>query len=87
MLVIGVLLVIFPGPAIPFFFLAGGLFATHSRRMARLMDWCEVRLRKIAAWGRARWRKLPVAVRVGLLILGGGLSAATMYFTYRLMHR
>src|SRR5688572_16410802 len=48
-LAIGVVLAVMPGPAVLFFFLAGGLLATESRIVARLMDWLEVRLRKIIA--------------------------------------
>src|SRR5687768_5558348 len=39
---VAVVLSIFPGPAIPFFFVAGGLLAAESRPIARLMDWAEV---------------------------------------------
>jgi hypothetical protein len=84
---IGVVLVIIPGPALPFFFIAGGLFATESRTIARFMDWSEVRLRNIGAWAKRRWRQLPTAARVGLLILGACGSAGTMYLSYRLLHR
>ncbi len=84
-LVIGALLVVFPGPALPFFFLAGGLMATESRMIARFMDWSELRLRKVASWGKRHWRRLPAAARVILAILGFCCSGATAYLSYRMM--
>jgi hypothetical protein len=84
-LAIGGLLAVFPGPAIPFFFLAGALLATESRILAKGMDWAEVRLRKLGAWGKKRWQRLPQPARVVLVILGAGCSAASAYFSFRLM--
>jgi hypothetical protein len=84
---IGIVLSVIPGPAIPFFFLAGGLLATESRVIARFMDWCEVRLRNVAAWGKRRWKRLPLFARVILVILGVCCSAGTAYLSYRFMHR
>lgn len=84
-LAIGGLLAVFPGPAIPFFFLGGALLATESRVMARLMDWSELRLRAVAAWAAKRWRRLPGFARILLVILGAGCSAASAYLAFRLM--
>src|SRR3954471_13071183 len=84
-LVIGAVLVVFPGPAIPFFFLAGGMLATESRTIARFMDWGEVRVRKTGGWAKRRWRRLPAAARVILAILGFCCSGATVYLSYRMM--
>lgn len=84
-LAIGVVLTVIPGPALPFLFLAGALFASESRAIARFMDWSELLLRKIAGWGRRRWRRLPAAARVVLLILGTCVSAGMMYLSYRVM--
>lgn len=81
----GGLLAVFPGPAIPFFFLGGALLATESRLMARLMDWSELRLRAVAAWAGKRWRRLPGFARVLLVVLGACCSAASAYLTFRLM--
>ena len=85
-LVIGLLLVVFPGPAIPFLFLAGASLASESRHIAKVMDWAEVRVRKTAAWLREKWRPLPAPVRVALIMIGACCSAASAYFTFRLMH-
>lgn len=84
-LAIGVVLAVIPGPAIPFFFLAGGLFGTESRLIARLMDWIEVRARKFAAWARRHWRPLPRAAKVALMVVGACCSAGMAYLSYRMM--
>lgn len=54
-IVIGVVLVFVPGPAVLFFAIAGALLASESRSVARFMDWCEVTLRD--AWNRVRGRR------------------------------
>ena len=84
-LVLGIVFAVIPGPAIPFFFVAGALLATESRTIARFMDWSEVRLRQLAAWGKRLWRRLPTIARVLLLILAACLSAGGMYLSYRVM--
>src|SRR5262245_58082430 len=67
LLVIGAFLAVFPGPAVPFFLLGGGLLAAESRPVARFMDWSEVKLRNMAAWAKRHWRRLPTGVRVILM--------------------
>jgi hypothetical protein len=84
-MLIGVVLVIIPGPALPFFFISGGLLASESRTIARFMDWLEVVLRKLGRWGRARWRRLPKPVRLICLGLGTCLSVGATYLTYRFL--
>ena len=84
-LLIGVFLAVVPGPAIPFFILGGGLLAAESRPVAKFMDWCEVRCRKLAAWAKRIWDRLPVAVRVVLIVCSACCSAAVAFFLYRFM--
>ena len=83
-LAIGVVLAVIPGPAIPFFLIAGGMLATESRTIARVMDWSEVRLRRILAWAKRRWRHLPMFGRVVVVALFACSSATMAYFSYRL---
>lgn len=80
---IGAVLVVIPGPAVPFFFLAGGLLATESRYIARFMDWSEVLIRKVVAWGKRHWRRMPQAARIVLIVIGACCSAGTAYLSYR----
>jgi hypothetical protein len=84
-LAIGIVLVFIPGPAIPFFFLAGGLLATESLWVARFMDWSEVKLRLIIAAGKRFWRHLPMPGRVAVSLFATCCSAATAYLGYRLL--
>lgn len=79
---IGVVLVVIPGPAIPFFFVAGGLLATESRWVARGMDCLEVRGREIFRWAARRWHRLGMPARIaliGLAVAGSILSAVVVY--------
>lgn len=82
---IGCALAVFPGPAIPFFFIAGALLAAESKVMARLMDWIEVRLRTVFDWGKKHWDRLPLAARVVLVMLMMGLSISAAIFSYRFL--
>lgn len=84
-LAIAVVLSVIPGPAIPFYFLAGGLLATESRGVARAMDWSEVRARRVLAWGKWRWRRLPRAAKAALLAMGAACSGGMAYVTYRFL--
>ncbi|HTO03936.1 MAG TPA: hypothetical protein VL069_09555 [Opitutus sp.] len=81
---VGVVLMFIPGPAILFFLIAGGLLAAESRGVARGLDWGEVRIRRIAKWLQARWRKLPLAgkIFVGSIVLAAG--AGGLFISYRL---
>ena len=84
-LAIGAVLSVVPGPALPFFFLAGGLLATESLWVARFMDWSEVKVRLIVAWLKRVWRRLPVPGRIALSVVGACCSAATAYLGYMLL--
>jgi hypothetical protein len=86
-LAIAVVLVIFPGPAVPFFLLAGVLLAAESLLIARLMDWLEIKLRAAWKWGKRRWDRLPHSVRVTMKLLAPCVSVACAYFTWTLFHR
>lgn len=57
-ILIGIVLVFIPGPAVLFFFLAGGLLATESPVIARWMDKLELLVRRVWNTIRRRWRRL-----------------------------
>jgi hypothetical protein len=82
---IGAILMFVPGPAIPFFFLAGALLATESLTIARVLDWSEVRLRALWRWGKGHWGNTPHWGRALLVVAAIGLSAASTYVSYRLL--
>ncbi len=86
-LVIAIALVIFPGPAIPFFILAGILLASESLLVARLMDRLEVKFRAVWKWGKKRWDRLPHGARVTLKFLAPCLSLTCAFLSWRLFHR
>ena len=56
LLAIGVIEVIFPGPAVLFFFVGGAMLATEFRFAARFLDWAELRIRSVWHRVQRRWR-------------------------------
>ena len=82
---IGVILVFIPGPAILFFALSGAMVASESRLAARGLDWTELKLRVLFAWGTRHWKKLHAlgkTVVVSIATLG---AAAMAYASYRVL--
>lgn len=77
---VGLFLTVLPGPAILFFFIAGGLMASESLCVARLLDWGEVRLRRGWDWVQPRWHRLSWPAKSGLIGLvaaaGAGMACA-----------
>ena len=84
-LAVAVVLSVIPGPAIPFFFVAGGLLASESRIIARVMDWFEVRARSLGGRAKRLWKTLPFFARIGLTVAGLCCSAGMAYLSYRFM--
>lgn len=80
---IGVVLSVIPGPAIPFFLIAGALLAGEFRFAARFMDWLELRLRAIFQWARKHWRRLPRFARLLLALLGTAVSISSAWLLHR----
>lgn len=86
LLALGVVFAVIPGPAIPLFFLAGALLASDWLWMAKVLDWIELRARRLFRRLTKVWHHLPAYGRVLLIILGAGLSATLTYGTFRLFH-
>lgn len=84
-LVVGIILVFIPGPAILFFAIAGGLLAAESRQLARLLDWTEVQIRKVAIYLRRRWRKLSLGGKIVVGVAVVAMSVVGLLLIYRLM--
>jgi hypothetical protein len=80
---LGLFFAIFPGPALPFFFVGAALLATQSRTLARWFDVLEVRVREAFAWSRQRWRHLPLVARVAIGLCALGCAALLSYFGFR----
>lgn len=85
LIAIGAILLVIPGPGIPFLLLGGGMLATESQSVARFMDWCEVKGRQGVAWGKRRWKRLPLLARIALVLSSACCSAAMAYVAYRVV--
>lgn len=84
-LAIGVVLMFIPGPAILFYFIAGGLLASESKLVARFLDWTELKLRALWKWGQRHWKKMPLVAKVAVTALVVCLGAGAAFGMYRLM--
>ncbi len=82
---IGAVLAVIPGPAIPFFILAGGLLASDWLWLARVLDAGEVRVRRLGHRLGQFWHRLPRVAHIALVVLGVAVSAASAYGFYHLM--
>ncbi len=84
LLTIGIFLLVFPGPGIPFLFVGGGVLASESLPLARFLDWSEVRIRSLLAGAKHLWQRMPVAVRVATVLvvvtLAGSIAFAGIRF-------
>lgn len=85
-LAVAIVLSVIPGPAIPFYFIAGSLVAADWLWMAKTLDWIEVKARAFAARFKKFWHRRSKPARVALLILGACFSAASTYTFYQLIH-
>jgi hypothetical protein len=81
---LGVVFAVIPGPAIVFFALAGALLASESRGVARFFDWCEVKIRAVVRWAMRIWKRLPIAGKVAVAIVGAAGSVGATVMSYRI---
>lgn len=86
-LAIGVVLSIMPGPAFIFYGLAGALLASDSRPIARAMDWCEVKARRVALPLAKKWRRLRPGFKAALVSAGAVLGAFAIAFLWMQIRR
>lgn len=54
---VGFLLLFAPGPGILLLAIGAMLIAQESFRAARTLDWMDIRLRRLAAWGSGVWSR------------------------------
>lgn len=85
--VVGIILVFIPGPAILFFLIAGSLLAAESLTIARFLDWSELKLRVLFHWIARHWRKLHVAGKIAISSLAITGAGGCAYVAYQLMVR
>lgn len=80
---VGLVLLVIPGPGIPFIFIGGGLLATESLVVAKAMDWLEVKGRAVAHWLESHWEKLPLWGKIVTVALLVSVAAAAAYVAYQ----
>ena len=78
----GVIFCLIPGPGLPLVVIGAALLAERSLVMARCLDWIELKVRKLMAWGKRWWAKAPPAARVAAVVLGTGVIAGAGYGAY-----
>jgi uncharacterized protein (TIGR02611 family) len=81
----GLFFLVAPGPGLLVVFIGGSLIAQESLFAARALDWLEVRLRQLARWGLAFWRRAPLAVKIVVVVLALILGGASTFATYLLL--
>jgi hypothetical protein len=79
---VGIVLMFIPGPAVVMFGLAGALLAEDSLRVARALDWSELRIRALVAWCSRVWRRAGAAGRAALVLVAAGVAGAGAYGLY-----
>ena len=78
------LLGVLPGPGTLTFFIGLGMIAGEFRPIARLLDWAEVRVRKLAHWVRGIWRT-SAAGKALVVSVAAVCVAAVLYGAYLLL--
>ncbi len=73
-----------PGPGFLIIFIGGGLIAQESRRAAKVLDWCELRVRAVVDWALGIWERATTALRVAIVSLGAVLAGGAGYAAYQI---
>jgi uncharacterized protein (TIGR02611 family) len=81
----GLFLVPFPGPGWLVTFLGLGFIAGEFRPVARLLDWIEVRARRLLRWARSIWDRSPAPVKALIVLVAVAVGAALAFGAYRLL--
>lgn len=81
--VVGVTLLVIPGPGLPILVIGGALLASESRWAARFLDWAELKLR--ALWKRAHkwWQQLSTPGMVSVIGAAAGVVCVGAYAFWR----
>ena len=73
-----------PGPGFLIIFLGGGLMAQESLRAAKVLDWMELRVRRIANWALGVWKRASVPARAAIAFFGLVVAAGAGYAAYQI---
>jgi uncharacterized protein (TIGR02611 family) len=82
---VGLFLMPAPGPGTAILILGAGIAAQESLRVARAMDWCEVRLRRTACLALQWWRKCPTPAKVLFVLAVLAIAASAGVAGYKLL--
>jgi uncharacterized protein (TIGR02611 family) len=81
----GLLLLFIPGPGLVFLFVGGFLIAQQSLVAARVLDWSEIRLRKLLAWSLRAWRRYSTNLKLLLVVVAvvalGAIGSSVFKFS------
>jgi uncharacterized protein (TIGR02611 family) len=72
-----------PGPGFVIIFLGGGIMAQESLVAARLLDWCELRVRRVMNWALGIWRNASLPARAAIALFGLMLAAGASFAAYQ----
>jgi hypothetical protein len=78
----GVILCLMPGPGLPLLIIGAALIAKRSRTAARGLDWTELKVRKVFAWGKTRWKHASRTSRVAAVLIAAASLAGLGYGAY-----
>jgi hypothetical protein len=79
---VGIVLMFIPGPAVVLFGLAAALLAEDSLRIAKALDWLELRIRAVVKWSERVWKRAGTAARVAIVLLALTAAGAGAYGVY-----
>jgi putative transmembrane protein PGPGW len=75
---------VLPGPGTLTFFVGLGMIAGEFRPVARLLDWAEVRARRLGRWVEGIWRS-SVAGKLLAVFVGAICVAVVLWVAYHLI--
>ena len=85
LLAAGVAFCILPGPGLPLVFIGAGLLAEQFRAVAQVMDWTEVKVRKLLRWVIGWWKHAPKLERFAVLFVAACALVGAGYGAYELI--
>jgi uncharacterized protein (TIGR02611 family) len=73
-----------PGPGFVIIFIGGGLMAQESERAAKVLDWCELRVRRVLDWALGIWKRASMPARAAIALFGLVVAAGAGYAAYQI---
>ncbi|HXG91375.1 MAG TPA: PGPGW domain-containing protein [Blastocatellia bacterium] len=73
-----------PGPGTLILALGGGLIARESLIAARVLDWLEIKIRRVLASALKLWAKSPLRIKVLIVVLALIVLAALAFVAYKI---